>query len=70
MTNTQRLEELIQENGLKKKYIARQMGISPYSLTRKIRNESEFTSGQIDLFCDILNITSPKQKCEIFLVKK
>ena len=69
MTNTMLLEELIREAGLKKKYIAQRMGISPYSLAKKIRNESEFTSGQIDIFCDILKIKSPVRKCEIFLAK-
>lgn len=69
MTNTVLLEKLIKEAGLKKKYIAKQLDISPYSLTKKIRNESEFTSGQIDIICNILKISSPTRKCEIFLAK-
>lgn len=69
MTNTALLEKLIKDAGLKKKYIAQKIGISPYSLAKKIRNESDFTSGQIDALCDILKINSPTKKCEIFLAK-
>ena len=66
MTNTALLNQLIKESGLKKKYIAEQLGITGYGLQKKIENLSEFKSSEISIMCDLLNINSLKQKETIF----
>ena len=69
MTNTALLEAKIAESGLKKNYIAKTIGLSPYGLARKIRNESEFKSGEIDGLCEVLQISSLEEKDLIFFAK-
>lgn len=66
MTNTELLEDYIRRSGLKKKFIASKLGITPYSLMKKIRNEAVFTSREIQALCDLLGITSLKEKDRIF----
>ena len=56
MTNTELLERMISESGYKRSYIASRLGISPYALSMKIRNENEFKASEIDILCKILNI--------------
>lgn len=65
MVNTERLEKIISDSGLKKKFIASKVGISPWCLTQKIRNNTEFLASEINILCRILCI-SKKQKEEIF----
>lgn len=69
MINSELLEKKIQESGLKKKYIAEQLGISLRSLHRKIGNESSFTIRQITILCKVLKITTLTEKDKIFLQK-
>lgn len=66
MTNTTELETLIRQSGLKKGYIAKVLGISRQALNNKIKNVSVFTSTEISLFCDLLKISSLKDKERIF----
>jgi hypothetical protein len=70
VTNTELLNQLIEESGLKKKYIAEQLGITGYGLQRKIENQSEFKSSEISILCNVLNITSLKQKEAIFFANQ
>lgn len=68
MTNTEELERLISESGLKKQYIARSLGLSRQGLDNKIKNRSEFTTSQVNVLCFLLNIKSLKQKECVFFV--
>ena len=70
MTNTVLLEEKITESGLKKSYIAKSIGLTPYGLTLKIRNINEFKASEIDKICIILGIDSPEERCNIFFARK
>ena len=70
MTDTQELETLIKKSGLKKVYIAKQLDISPYGLALKIKNVNEFTTGEVDALCRLLNIKSLKEKERIFFAKR
>ena len=65
MVDTERLEKIIEESGLKKKFIAAEMGLSPWGLARKIRNCSEFLASEVNVLCRVLRI-SKKVKEEIF----
>ena len=66
MTDTKLLNEFIAKSGLKKRWIAETMGLSPYGLTLKINNTSKFYVNEVQLLCHILNITSLKDKERIF----
>ncbi len=66
MTNTVRLNEEIKRSGLKKGWIAAKLGLSSYGFLRKIKNESQFKAGEIKDLCQLLKITSLKERDEIF----
>lgn len=66
MTNTALLEKFIDESGLKKSYIAKAIGITAYSLAKKIRNENEFKASEINGLCNLLKIDSAEDKERIF----
>lgn len=70
MTNTTELEKLIRKSGLKKGYIAKVLGISRQALNNKIKNISVFTATEISILCDLLKISSLKDKEKIFFVLK
>lgn len=69
MTNTVELELLIKKSGLKKGYIAKVLGLSRQALSNKINNKSLFTATEISLLCDLLKITSLKEKDRIFFAQ-
>ena len=66
MTNTTLLEEKINDSGLKKSYIAKTIGITAFSLAKKIRNENEFKASEINGLCILLKIDSAEEKERIF----
>ena len=67
MTDTKLLEEKIAASGYKKSYIAKAIGLkSAYGLAKKIRNENEFKAGEINALCEILKISSLREKEKIF----
>lgn len=66
MTDTVRLNEEIKRSGLKKGWIAAELGLSNYGFLRKINNESQFKAGEIKGLCQLLKITSLKKRDEIF----
>ena len=70
MTDTEALVNLIEKSGLKYKYIADQLGISYFSLNRKIYKVSEFKTSEVSKLCELLNIDSAKDKENIFLKRK
>ncbi len=65
MTNSELLREKIESGGLKYKYIAEQLEISPYSLQKKIDNLTEFKASEITRISSILNLPL-KEKDAIF----
>ena len=56
MTNTSLLLQYIEESGLKKGYIAKQLGINRYSLAKKIKNENEFLGSEMQKLGELLNL--------------
>ena len=66
MTDSYMLRHLIKEKGFKLKYIAQKMGITYYTLQRKINNEVTFNSEEILKLCDILNLKDLEEKEKIF----
>lgn len=66
MTNSKALRELVRSRGLKYKYIADQIGITPYCLARKIDNKTDFKAGEITAFCRAVGGIAPEQQMLIF----
>ena len=70
MTNTKLLNEKIAESGLKKGFIADKLGLTTYGLQLKTINRNEFKASEISALCDLLNITTAREKEDIFFAKK
>jgi hypothetical protein len=66
MTDTLLLEKIIKDSGLKKGYIADQLGITRYGLAKKISNESEFKTSEVEKLSRILGINNLKDRQKIF----
>jgi transcriptional regulator with XRE-family HTH domain len=66
MTDTKRLREKIDQKGLKLKYLAEQLKITPYALALKINNKNEFKPSEIKTLCEVLEIDGLQEKEAIF----
>ena len=70
MTDTTKLNRIIEQSGLKKRFIAETMGLSPYGLSLKINNINEFKTGEIERLCDIRRIEDVNDRDAIFFASK
>lgn len=70
MVNTALLKDAIINSGLKKEYIAKEMGLTRQSLGNKLNGRSDFWSEEIIAICEILGITDPVVKDSIFFASK
>ena len=66
MTNTEMLNNLIEKLGLKKSYIAKQVGFSRATFSKKINNKVAFNQYEIERLCEALNIQDLETKEAIF----
>lgn len=66
MANTEALRSLIQERGVKQRFIAERMGVSDMRVHRLL-NGSNWKLEEVVSFCQIFNLTQ-KQRKEIFLL--
>lgn len=66
MANTEALRSLIQERGVKQRFIADKMGVSDMRVHRLL-NGSNWRLEEVVAFCQIFNLTQ-KQRKEIFLL--
>lgn len=66
MTDTIALKELIKSSGLKYQFIASELNITYQGLKNKIENVNEFKTGEVDILCKLLSITSLREKEKIF----
>lgn len=66
MTDSELLKSKIADSGLKQGYIAEIIGLTSYGFAKKINNETEFKASEIKKLCEILHITSLKEKETIF----
>lgn len=65
--NLSKLQGVIAESRIKKKDIAKALGISPQAFSAKLGGRSNITNDDAIILCDILNIVDDCTKCEIFL---
>lgn len=56
MTNVALLQSRIRESGLKKRFIAEQLGISRQALDKKVNGYRQFTQHEIPIICKLLGI--------------
>ena len=66
MTNKALLDKRIAKSGYKKSYIAKVLGITPETLSRKISNNSYFNINEMRALCELLGINTPEEKDLIF----
>lgn len=66
MLNSPLLEHRIKELGLKKQYLAEQLGLSPYGLQKKIDGVNEFKASEIFRMCELLKIDDSIKRDAIF----
>ena len=69
VTNTKLLEKAIEESGLKKCFLAKQIGLSPPGFRNCMTNKAEFKASQIEILCKLLGITDPDKMKAIFFAK-
>lgn len=70
MTDTEKLREAINKSGLKLEFIANALGISRFTLAKKIENVTEFKTSEVQKMCEVLQIEDAKKKEEIFFAQK
>lgn len=66
MTDSKLLMDLIEGRGLKKKFVAKELGLSRTALYNKLNNTTPFTTLEITHLCKLLEITSLRTKEKIF----
>ena len=66
MTDTVLLKKKIEESGLRLDYIYENLEISRASLHNKLSGKTEFTLKEVQRLCEVLNITSLREKDKIF----
>ena len=69
MTDTKALRYAIATAGVKYKYVAKALGITPYSLQKKIDNRTEFKASEIATLVELLALPERK-RTEIFFAAK
>lgn len=69
MTNSQLLNEVITDSGLKITYIANKLGITREGFYKKLKNETEFKASEIVVMQKILNLSNSKRD-KIFFAEK
>ncbi len=68
MTNSKLLNDAIEQSGLKRDWIAKQLGITRASLFSKIKNECEFKASEVSKLSRILSLDD-KTRDYIFLTE-
>lgn len=66
MTNVDLLKEKVASSGLKNTYIAERLGISRAAWYKKLKGKSPFKAEEIKALCDVLRITSLREREDIF----
>jgi DNA-binding Xre family transcriptional regulator len=56
MTNTYELEKVIRQNGLTKRQVAAELGLSEQGFLLKLTNKNEFKASEIEKLCVLLGL--------------
>ncbi len=66
MTDTLNLRKRIKDAGFRLGYVADVLGITPYTLQKKLDNDSQFRISEVDALAKLLGLT-PEEKDALFL---
>lgn len=66
MTRTKVLKQRIKDSGVKYIFLANQLGLTYCGFKKKIDNQSKFDVCEVKKLCELLNITSLKERDYIF----
>lgn len=66
MTDTDLLRSIIESSGYRLAFLAEKLGMSRYSLQKKICNQSDFKACEIKVLCDLLAIDAETAKLVFF----
>lgn len=66
MTDKALLEKAIKAKGVKKAFLAEQIGLTPAGFCNCLNNRAEFKASQINTLCEILDIVDLAEKEAIF----
>lgn len=61
MTDSEQFRSTVSKRGLKYKYLANTLQITPYGLQKKIDNRSEFKASEIVKLSYVLNLTEAER---------
>ena len=67
LENTQYLENKINSSGKKKTYLARKLGISRQTFSKKCKNPSLFSNLKAEILCEEIGVYKNEEKDKIFL---
>lgn len=65
MTDINLLKSTIEESGLRNRFIADKLGLSPEGFYKKLRGKSEFKVSEVGIIAELLRL-SPAERDEIF----
>ena len=65
MTDTAKLRQRIKDAGYRLSYVAKVLGLSQYTLQKKLDNDSEFKISEVDALAKLLGLT-PVEKDALF----
>lgn len=66
MTNSALFREAVEKAGIKYKFLAESLGLTPYGLQKKIQNQSEFKASEIYVASKVLNLTEADRNAIFF----
>lgn len=69
MTNSALFREAVAKAGIKYKFLAKTLGITPYGLQKKIENRSEFKASEIYLVSETLNLSEADRNSIFFYME-
>ena len=68
MVDYKKLNDKVKNSGLKKNYIAKKLGLTPYGLAKKLSGETEFKASEMAGISDVLKLTGEMRE-EIFFAQ-
>lgn len=66
MTDTVALRNRIKKSGLKLSYIAKVLGITAYTLQKKLDNDAEFKVSEVEALATLLDLTLAEKDAYFF----
>lgn len=66
MTNTKLFRQKVESRGLKYRFLAELLGITPYGLQKKIDNKTEFKASEIVTLSEALDLSAEERNAIFF----